>query len=72
MWNVSELCSEHKQKEVGEMLQVNEIDVVAGQQSWEEDSTINVDGYKWFGKLVMFKILRGGRVVLDSLFVAAW
>ena len=33
------------------MLKVNNIDVVAGQESWEkEDSRINVDGYKWFGK----------------------
>ncbi len=34
-WNVSGLCSEHKQKEVGELLKVNNIDVVAGQESWE-------------------------------------
>ena len=40
-----------KQKEVGEYLVKNDIDVVAGQESWEkEDSRINVDGYKWFGK----------------------
>ena len=33
------------------MLKVNNIDVVGGQQSWEkEDSRINVDRYKWFGK----------------------
>ena len=50
-WNFSGLCSERKQKEVGELLQVNNIDVVAGQESWEkEDRRINVDGYKWFGK----------------------
>ena len=50
-WNFSGLCSEHKQKEVGELLQVNKIDIVAGQESWEkEDSKINVDGYKWFEK----------------------
>ena len=50
-WNLSGLCSERKQKEVGELLKVNNIDVVAGQESWEkEDSRINVDGYKWFGK----------------------
>ena len=47
-WNFSGLCSERKQ---GELLQVNNIDVVAGQESWEkEDSRINVDEYKWFGK----------------------
>ena len=48
-WNFSGLCS--KQKEVGEYLAKNDIDVVAGQESWEkEDSRINVDGYKWFEK----------------------
>jgi len=74
-WNFSGLCSERKQNEVGELLQVNNIDVVAGQESWEkEDSRINVDGYKWFGNLslVMFKIVREGREVLDSLFAIAW
>ena len=51
-WNFSGLCSECKLKEVDELLKVNHIDVVAGQESWEkEDSRINVDGYKWFGKL---------------------
>ena len=49
-WNFSGLCSERKQKEVGELLQVNNIDVVAGQESWEEDSRIDVDGYKWLEK----------------------
>ena len=50
-WNFSGLCSERKQKEVGEVLQVNNIDVVTGQESWEkEDNRINVDGYKWFRK----------------------
>ena len=50
-WNFSGLCSEHKRKEVGELLKVNNINVVAGQESWEkEDSRINVDEYKWFGK----------------------
>ena len=32
-WNVSGLCSECKQTEVGELLQVNNIDIVAGQES---------------------------------------
>ena len=50
-WNFSGLCSECKQEEVGELLKVNNIDVVAGQELWEkEDSRINVDGCKWFGK----------------------
>ena len=50
-WNFSGLCSERKQKEVSELLQANKINIVAGQESWEkEDSWVNVDGYKWFGK----------------------
>ena len=50
-WNFSGLCSERKQKEVGELLVENNIDIVAGQESWEkEDSRIGVGGYKWFGK----------------------
>ena len=24
--------------------------MVAGQESWEEDNRISVEGYKWFGK----------------------
>ena len=35
------LRSEHKPREVN---------VVVGQESWEEDSSVNVEGYKWFGK----------------------
>ena len=43
--------SECKQKENGELLTKNSIDVVAGQESWEtEDARIAVEGYKWFGK----------------------
>ena len=43
--------SERKQKEIGELLTKNSIDVVAGQESWErEDTRIEVEGYKWFGK----------------------
>ena len=50
-WNFSELGSERKQKEIGELLTKNSIDVVAGQESWErEDTRIEVEGYKWFGK----------------------
>ena len=50
-WNFSGLCSERKQKEVGKVLAKNNIDIVAGQESWEkEDSRISVEGYKWFGK----------------------
>ena len=50
-WSFSGLCSECN-KEVGKLLQVNNIDIVAAQEVWEKDgSKINVDGYKWFGKL---------------------
>ena len=49
--NFSGMCSERKQKEVGELLRVNKIDIMAGQESREkEDRRINVDGYKCFGK----------------------
>ena len=51
-WNFSGLGSERKQKEVEELLAKNNIDVVAGQESWErEDTRIEAEGYKWFGKL---------------------
>ena len=44
-WNFSGLGSERKQKEI------DSIDVVAGQESWErEDTRIELEGYKWFGK----------------------
>ena len=47
-WNFSGLGSECKQKEVGELLTKNSIDVVAGQESWErKDTRIEVEGYKW-------------------------
>ena len=50
-WNVSGLCIECKQKEIADLLACNSIDIVAVQESWEkEDSKIDVDGYKWFGK----------------------
>ena len=40
------LCSERKQKEVGELLLRLNLDVVAGQESWEkEGKVIAVDGY---------------------------
>ena len=49
--NVSGLCSERKQKEIADLLACNSIDIVAVQESWEkEDSKIDIDGYKWFGK----------------------
>ena len=44
-WNFSGLSSEHKQKELEELLAKND---VAGQESWErEDTRIEVE---WFGK----------------------
>ena len=50
-WNFSGLCSDHKQKEVGELLAKHNLDVVAGQESWEmEETRIEVEGYKWFEK----------------------
>ena len=43
--------SERKQKEVAEILSRLNIDIVAGQESWErEGKNIVVDGSKWFGK----------------------
>ena len=51
IWNFYGICSQRKQKEVAGVLVKNNIDVCAGQESWEkEDSKISVDGYKWFGK----------------------
>ena len=49
-WNISGLCSDRKQKEVGELLAKYNLDV-AGQGSWEKEETrIDVEGYKWFGR----------------------
>ena len=49
--NFSRLCSDRKQKEVRELLAKHNVDVVAGQESWEKEETrIEVEGYKWFGK----------------------
>ena len=49
--NFSGLCSYDKQKEVGKLLVNHNLDVVAGQESWEKEETrIEVEGYKWFGK----------------------
>ena len=44
-WNFSGLCSERKQREVGELLQRLKIYVVACQESWErEGKAVAVDG----------------------------
>lgn len=48
-WNLSGLCSECIQMEVNDLL-VSNIDILAGQESWEEDSRINIDN-NWFGTL---------------------
>ena len=46
-WNCSGICSQRKQKEVAGVLEKNNIDVFAGQESWKkEDSKVSVDGYK--------------------------
>ena len=51
IWNFSGLCSDRKQKEIGELLAKHNLDVVAGQEFWEKEGTrIDVEGYKWFGK----------------------
>ena len=45
-WNFSGLCSDRKQKKIGELLEHN-LNVVAGQESWEKEETrIHVEGYK--------------------------
>ena len=50
-WNFYGICSQRKQKEVAGVLKKNNIDVCAGQESWEkEDSKVSVDGYKRFRK----------------------
>ena len=38
-WNFSGLCSDCKQKEVGKLLPKHNLDVVAGQESWEKEET---------------------------------
>ena len=51
-WHFSGLCSDCNLKEIGELLAKHNLDhVVAGQESWEKEETrIDVEGYKWFGK----------------------
>ena len=52
-WNFSGICSQRKQKEVAGVLKKNNVDICAGQESWEkEESKIYVDGYKWLGKVL--------------------
>ena len=50
-WIFSGLGSGCKQKEIGELLTKHNIDDAAGQESWErEDTRIELEDYKWFGK----------------------
>ena len=35
---------------MSEVLSRLNIDVVAGQESWEREKTVAVEGYRWFGK----------------------
>ena len=50
-WNFAGLCSDRKQKEIGELSPKHNLDVVTGQESWEKEETvIDVESYKWFGK----------------------
>ena len=39
-WNFSGLCSEHKQKEISEVLNRVKIDIVAGQETWERKDKV--------------------------------
>ena len=50
-WNFSGLCSEHKQKKVGEPLKKLNLDIVAGHEFWKKErKVIAADDYTWFGK----------------------
>ena len=61
-WNFSGLSSDRNQKEVGELLAKHNLDVVAGQESWEmEETRIEVEGYKCLGSLVARKIVLEGK-----------
>ena len=63
--NFSGLCSQHKQKEVSDVLNKLGMDIVAGQESWEKvESSVVVSGYKWYGKPRKVKKNREGKGVL--------
>ena len=49
-WNFAGMCSERKQKKVGQVVAKLNLDVVAVQESRERNSFTDVDGLKWFGK----------------------
>ena len=38
-WNFSGICSQRKQKEVARVLEKNNIDICAGQESWEKEES---------------------------------
>ena len=45
------MCSDRKQKKVGELLTKYNLDVVSGQESWEKEETrVDVESNKWFEK----------------------
>ena len=71
-WNFAGLGSERKHKEIGELLTKNSIDV-AGQESWEREETrIEVEGYKWFGKPRSNQNSRRGEGGVGFLVRDAW
>ena len=51
-----------KHKQIWEVLAKNSIDSVAGQESLgkEEDSSLSIEGYKWFGKASISQNNHGG------------
>ena len=56
-WNFSGLCSDRKQKEIGELLAKHNLDVVAGQESWEKEETRMLKVTSGLGSLVSSKIV---------------
>ena len=65
-WNFSGLCSECKQREVGELSKMLNLDIVAGKESWE----IAVDGYT--ESLLVIRRVREGKVELAFLSGSIW
>ena len=46
-WYFSGLCSDRKQKEIGELLAKHNLDIAAGQESCEKEETrIDVEGWE--------------------------
>ena len=68
----SGFCSERKQREVEEVLERVNIDVVAGQESWEREEKpllMAIDGLE---SLVRISVVVGGKEGLGSWFGNAW